>query len=74
MHGTYDTNKHIYSEAQQREMWKPQTIMPIGNTKPYTSLFRTYGLGWRIEDINGHLQVSHTGGLDGIGNPNPYDS
>jgi CubicO group peptidase (beta-lactamase class C family) len=65
-HGTYDTNKHIYSEAQQREMWKPQTIMPIGNTKPYTSLFRTYGLGWRIEDINGHLQVSHTGGLDGI--------
>ncbi|RZJ26599.1 MAG: DUF3471 domain-containing protein, partial [Flavobacterium sp.] len=32
----------------------------------YKSLFKAYGLGWQLQDINGFLQVSHTGGLDGI--------
>jgi hypothetical protein len=47
-------------------MWSPQTILPLKNTKPYKTLFKSYGLGWQLADINGHLQVSHTGGLDGI--------
>jgi hypothetical protein len=34
--------------------------------KPYSCNFKAYGLGWQLSDINGHLQVSHTGGLDGI--------
>src|SRR5690606_31031838 len=32
----------------------------------YHSLFRAYGLGFVVEDITGKLQVSHTGGLEGI--------
>ena len=56
----------LFSEKQHLEMWTPQTLMPNRNMTPYTSNFRIYGLGWQLTDINGHLQVSHTGGLDGI--------
>lgn len=64
--GKYGDNQNLFSEKQWKEMWTPQTILPLPNPYPYTSNFRDYGLGWRLEDINGHLQVSHTGGLDGI--------
>lgn len=56
----------LFSKKQHDEMWTPQTILPLKNFKPYQSLFKSYGLGWQLTDINGHLQVSHTGGLDGI--------
>ncbi len=59
-------DKQLFSKKQHDEMWKPQTIMPVPNTQPYKTLFRNYALGWRVEDVNGHLQVSHTGALDGI--------
>lgn len=65
-HGKYGENQQLFSEKQWKEMWTPQTILPMNNPHPYSSNFRSYGLGWRLEDINGHLQVSHTGGLDGI--------
>lgn len=65
--GNFD-GKQIISEKQLFETWTPQTILPnriqIGN--PYATHFRSYGLGWQLTDINGKLQVSHTGGLDGI--------
>lgn len=64
--GKYDFDKQLFSKKQHDEMWKPQTIMPVPDTKPYKTLFRNYALGWRVEDVNGHLQVSHTGALDGI--------
>ena len=64
--GKYGENQQLFSEKQWKEMWTPQTILPMNNPHPYSSNFRSYGLGWRLEDINGHLQVSHTGGLDGI--------
>jgi CubicO group peptidase (beta-lactamase class C family) len=65
-HGKYGENQQLFSEKQWKEMWTSQTILPMNNPHPYSSNFRSYGLGWRLEDINGHLQVSHTGGLDGI--------
>jgi len=64
--GKYGNNQQLFSKEQHDEMWKPQTILPLGNPAPYKTLFKNYGLGWKLEDINGHLQVSHTGGLDGI--------
>lgn len=64
--GIYGDNQHLFSKEQHDEMWKGQTILPLGNSSPYKTLFKNYGLGWKLEDINGHLQVSHTGGLDGI--------
>lgn len=64
--GRYGNSQQLFSKEQHDEMWKPQTILPLGNPAPYKTLFKNYGLGWKLEDINGHLQVSHTGGLDGI--------
>lgn len=66
--GKYGAQKEfqLFSENVHAEMWKSQTLLPNGGTAPYSSHFRSYGLGWQLTDINGHLQVSHTGGLDGI--------
>lgn len=66
--GKYGSNNQnqLFSEAVHNEMWTAQTILPNRKATPYTSNFRNYGLGWQLTDINGHLQVSHTGGLDGI--------
>lgn len=63
--GKYGNNQ-LFSKAVHDEMWTSQTILPNRKAAPYTSNFRNYGLGWQLTDINGHLQVSHTGGLDGI--------
>ena len=38
----------------------------MGTTPPYYSLFKAYGLGWQLQDYNGKLEISHTGGLEGI--------
>ncbi len=59
-------DKTIFSKEVHHDMWTSQTILPQRNAYPYTSNFKTYGLGWQLMDVNGHLQVSHTGGLDGI--------
>lgn len=56
----------IISEVQIKEMTKPQTLMPITTKPPYNSLFRAYGLGFQLQDVAGKLEVSHTGGLEGI--------
>ncbi len=63
--GRYE-GKTLFSEKQHKEMWTPQTLMPLTPIAPYKSNFKSYGLGWQIADINGFKQVSHTGGLDGI--------
>ncbi|RAR75322.1 serine hydrolase [Flavobacterium aciduliphilum] len=63
--GKYGTES-LFSEKVHKEMWTPQTILPNNGFKTYTCNFKAYGLGWQLTDINGHLQVSHTGGLDGI--------
>ncbi|WP_298392523.1 serine hydrolase [Flavobacterium sp.] len=64
--GKYDGDKALFSETQHKQMWTPQTILPNRESNPYSCNFTAYGLGWRLNDLNGHLQVSHTGGLDGI--------
>jgi len=64
--GKYGKNDIIFSEKQHKEMWTSQTILPNRNSFPYKTNFRSYALGWQLTDVNGFLQVSHTGGLDGI--------
>jgi len=65
--GRYGANpeKQLFSEAAQREMWSPQTIIPVGKNK-YNSHFSAYGLGWQLTDLRGSKQVMHTGGLEGM--------
>jgi CubicO group peptidase (beta-lactamase class C family) len=65
--------KRLFSEAQSRQMWSAQTILPVGEpakdapaafvaTQPN---FHAYGLGWDLRDYHGKRLVSHTGGLSG---------
>lgn len=64
--GKYGNGQQLFSKKRHDEMWTPQTIQPVRSMAPYKSFFKCYGLGWQLQDFNGHLQVSHTGGLDGI--------
>ncbi|WP_395061938.1 serine hydrolase [Flavobacterium sp.] len=66
--GKYGDQKQfqLFSTEVHKDMWTSQTILPTKGMKPYSCNFKSYGLGWQLTDINGHLQVSHTGGLDGI--------
>ena len=59
-------DKQVISEKQMKEMITPQTLQKVATTQPCNSLFKAYGLGWQLQDFNGKLEVSHTGGLEGI--------
>ena len=55
----------LFSAKVLKEMWTPQTLVRSGKG-PYNTHFTAYGLGWFLSDVNGHFQVTHTGGLLGI--------
>ncbi|MGZ8337084.1 MAG: serine hydrolase [Allosphingosinicella sp.] len=59
----------LYSEAQAREMWTPQVLVPVGPlpeplraTQP---MFSTYALGWNVREYRGARVISHGGGVYG---------
>jgi CubicO group peptidase (beta-lactamase class C family) len=56
----------LISKRNQKELWTPQTLMGVGTAPPYNSHFAAYGLGFRLSDVKGYLEVSHTGGLAGM--------
>jgi CubicO group peptidase (beta-lactamase class C family) len=64
------TDKQIFSEKQSRELWSPQTIVPINDPPaPLRALrtnFAAYGLGWFLRDYHGRKLVGHTGGVAGF--------
>lgn len=64
------TGQRFWSEAQAREMWLPQTLMPIPpNPKPLElaqANLRAYALAWIVSDYRGHLVVAHGGGVPGM--------
>ena len=59
-------SKKLFSEDVHRELWTPQTIIPIRDPGPYKTHFGAYGLGFFLSDANGYKQISHTGGLEGM--------
>jgi CubicO group peptidase (beta-lactamase class C family) len=70
--GKVSDDKSLFSEDRHREMWSPQTILPLSNPlffeKPYEwdrTHFAAYGLGWVLNDFDGYKRVWHTGGLLG---------
>ncbi len=65
-HGKTEDGRQLVSEEQMRQLSTPQTLQPNRTTEPYNTLFRAYGLGFQLQDMNGKLEVSHTGGLEGI--------
>lgn len=64
--GVSAEGKRILSDATVKEMWTPQTILPVYNPGVYNVHFNSYGLGFLLSDVLGKLQVTHTGGLEGM--------
>jgi CubicO group peptidase (beta-lactamase class C family) len=65
-----DHDGRLFSEQQSKEMWSPQTILPIGKYVPALAglkpAFADYALGWAVRDYHGHKLVGHTGGVAGF--------
>jgi CubicO group peptidase (beta-lactamase class C family) len=65
-----DREGRLFSERRSREMWSPQTILPIGD--PPAQLaglkanFADYALGWGLHDYHGRKLIGHTGGVAGF--------
>ena len=70
-HGKYaDRDGHLFSEQRSKEMWAPQTILPVGDPPPMLAglkaNFADYALGWGLRDYHGRKLVGHTGGVGGF--------
>jgi CubicO group peptidase (beta-lactamase class C family) len=65
--GKFPDGQALVSSAQHKEMWTPQTLVPVPDTGALTKTrFRAYGLAWNLEDYQGYRRVTHTGGLIGM--------
>jgi CubicO group peptidase (beta-lactamase class C family) len=60
----------LFSAAQSREMWTPQTPMKISEPKPALAAtkpnFFAYGLGFQLRDYKGQKLAQHGGALQGF--------
>ena len=65
-HGKYEKDQTLFTEQRQAEMWRIHTVKPSGYDARTKTHFEGYGLGWFLKDINGNMQVSHTGGMPGM--------
>jgi CubicO group peptidase (beta-lactamase class C family) len=63
-----DLEKTLFSEEQQREMWRMHTPMnqQTDPRSPFKVHFSGYGLGWFLSDFNGFLKVEHSGLIAGM--------
>jgi len=65
-----DRDGRLFSEQQSKEMWSPQTILPIDDSPPPLAAlkpnFADYALGWSLRDYHGRKLVGHTGGVAGF--------
>jgi len=66
--GRSKTGQALFSAAQSEEMWRPHTLRSVSESDRELNRtnFSAYGLGWRLADVHGYLEVSHTGSLDGF--------
>ncbi|MFZ0733621.1 MAG: serine hydrolase [Candidatus Sulfotelmatobacter sp.] len=70
-HGKFAGHEgHLFTEQRQKEMWAPQTILPISDPPPplagLKANFADYALGWGLRDYHGRKLVGHTGGVGGF--------
>ncbi|MTI32364.1 serine hydrolase [Xanthovirga aplysinae] len=59
-------DSQLFTEANQREMWKIHNSFVTNTNERYNFHFSGYGLGWDLKDIRGNMAVSHTGLLPGM--------
>jgi CubicO group peptidase (beta-lactamase class C family) len=69
--GKLQESKRLWSAALAKDMWSPQTILPISEPsipalKAAKANFSAYGLGWSLRDYKGRKLVSHGGALTGM--------
>ena len=66
--GTSPGGVEIFSAARSREMWHPANWWKVRprNYDWHRTHFNGYGLGWRLSDVHGFKEVSHTGSLAGV--------
>lgn len=66
--GTAPDGTRIFSAARSREMWHPENSWGVSkrNYDWHRTHFNGYGLGWRLSDVHGFKEVSHTGSLAGM--------
>lgn len=59
----------LWSPAQAKEMWTPQTITASSDgptaDNPTRPILQTYALGWFVQDYRGLRMIQHSGGLSG---------
>ncbi len=63
-------NSQLVSEAQMKEIFAPQMVLPIYNYPAGMEFanpsYKAYGLGWFLKDYRGNKVVYHSGGVDGF--------
>jgi len=66
--GKYGNGVQLVSPENHKEMLRPHTFIGFnGKPDPRSKIhFNAYGLGWGINDQNGYVVFSHTGGLPGM--------
>ncbi len=64
--GISPAGKKILAESTIKELWTPQTILPVYSPGIYNVHFSAYGLGFVLSDVKGKFQATHTGGLEGM--------
>ena len=66
--GTAPDGTQVFSPARSREMWSPNNWWGVSarNYEWHRTHFNGYGLGWRLSDVHGFKEVSHTGSLAGM--------
>lgn len=67
--GKLPDGKALWSPAQAKEMWTPQTIVASSDgptaDNPVRPVMAAYALGWFVQDYRGRRMISHSGGLSG---------
>jgi hypothetical protein len=66
--GTTASGEIIFSVEQSEEMWRSRTLRSVSeeDLSRDRTHFKSYGLGWRLADVHGYREVSHTGTLAGM--------
>ena len=66
--GTSPEGVQLFSTARSREMWHPEISWNVSprNYEWHRTHFNGYALGWRVSDVHGYKEVSHTGSLAGM--------
>lgn len=68
--GRLPDGRELFSPEQAREMWRPETLMPIDARPAELAAsqpkFQSYALGWIVQDYRGAKIVQHGGSVFGF--------